>query len=78
MLLEYLDVPVVDDVSCGILIVLWNTFCLPEVQWKRYAKDKFSDSVMKQLKWRNIRDRNALGSTRRSIWSYSNNWPVKL
>lgn len=50
MLLEYLDVLVADEVSCGILIVLQKNFSLPEVQWKRYAKDKFSDNVTKHLK----------------------------
>lgn len=50
MLLEYLDVLVADEVSCRILTVFQNTFCLPEVQWKKYAKGKFSDTVMKPLK----------------------------
>jgi len=50
MLLEYLDVLAADELSCGILNVLQNTFCLPEGQWIRDAKHKFSDTVTKQLK----------------------------
>lgn len=51
MLPGYPDVLVADEISCGILNVLQNTLCLPQVQWKKYTKDKISDTLAKLVRW---------------------------